>query len=186
MVEGATVNLAPASFTDAGVLDTHTATINWGDGSATETGIVTEAGGSGEVAGSHVYATAGNYAVTVSVTDNSGASGSDTLTVTVQQASLAPQADAGGPYSVNEGDSVTLDGTGSSDPNGDLLTYAWDFDADGVFDDATGPNPVFSGADDGVVTVALRVTDPDGLSGTDSAVVTIRNPGHSHLQLELR
>ena len=63
--EGAVVSLDPATFNDLGTLDTHTATINWGDGTATESGAVTEnpfgppgdtAGADGTVDGSHVYA----------------------------------------------------------------------------------------------------------------------------------
>ncbi len=72
-----------------------------------------------------------------------------------------PIARPGGPYVVYEGSSVTLDGSASSDPGGDPLTFAWDLDNDGAFDDATIVNPVFSAAlrDDGVYTVSLRVSD---------------------------
>ena len=49
----------------------------------------------------------------------------------------APTADAGGPYTVAEGGSVTVAATGG-DADGDALTYAWDLDNDGEFDDATG------------------------------------------------
>ncbi|EMI21720.1 fibrinogen-binding protein [Rhodopirellula maiorica SM1] len=45
----------------------------------------------------------------------------------------SPVADAGGPYAVNEGASIILDGTGSTDPDGDRLKYLWDLDGDGVF-----------------------------------------------------
>ena len=46
-----------------------------------------------------------------------------------------PVADASGPYDGLEGSPVALDGTGSSDPDGDVLTFSW---SDGVtFDDAT-------------------------------------------------
>lgn len=63
-----------ASFTDPGVLDTHTAVWNWGDGN-TSSGVVSEANGSGSVIGSHVYSAAGVYTVVATVTDKDGETG---------------------------------------------------------------------------------------------------------------
>jgi hypothetical protein len=63
-----------ASFTDPGTKDTHTAVWDWGDGT-TSPGTVTETNGSGSVAGSHTYATAGVYTVKVTVTDKDGGVG---------------------------------------------------------------------------------------------------------------
>ena len=80
------VSLAPATFTDPGVLDTHTATIDWSDGPVVA-GAVTQGAGSGTVDGSHVYAVPGTYVVTVTVTDDDTGVGTDTLTITV----LSPQ-----------------------------------------------------------------------------------------------
>ena len=70
---GVTINTS-ANFTDPGVLDTHTAVWDWGDGS-TSIGTVSETGGSGSVTGSHVYAAAGFYNVKVTVTDKDGGAG---------------------------------------------------------------------------------------------------------------
>ncbi|MDE2025395.1 MAG: pentapeptide repeat-containing protein [Patescibacteria group bacterium] len=60
-----------ATFTDPDSSDTHVATITWGDGSSSA-GTVTEPSGStpGSVSGSHTYATAGSYIITISVIDN--------------------------------------------------------------------------------------------------------------------
>ena len=95
--EGDTITLASiATFTDAGVSDTHTATIDWGDGSALEnctTGpcSLTQGAGSGSVAGSHTYDNdiASPFTVTITVTDKDGGVGSATLDVTVNN--IAPQ-----------------------------------------------------------------------------------------------
>lgn len=70
---GTTVNTS-ANITDAGILDTHTALWDWGDGS-TSGGVVTEANGSGSVAGRHAYTKAGLYIVTLTVTDKDGGAG---------------------------------------------------------------------------------------------------------------
>jgi hypothetical protein len=67
-----------AAFTDPGVLDTHTAVWSWGD-STTSAGTVTEANGSGTVAGSHAYAADGVYTVTLTVTDKDGGVGTSTF-----------------------------------------------------------------------------------------------------------
>lgn len=90
----------------------------------------------------------------------------------------APEADAGAGVSVPEGASGGLDASGSEAGDFGPLTFAWDFDEDGSFDDATGATPTFSAASlDGPdsVTVALAVTDACGRTDTDSLVVTVTN-----------
>jgi hypothetical protein len=89
----------------------------------------------------------------------------------------APVADAGGPYATNEGEDVTLDATGSTDPGGGaIVLYEWDFDNDGQYDDATGPTPSFDRVgQDGVYPVGLRVTNAGGISATASTTVTVHN-----------
>ena len=68
---------------------------------------------------------------------------------------------------------VNFDGTGSSDPNpGDTLTYAWDLDSDGAYDDSTSATPTHVYPVAKNYTVRLRVTDPGGASATTSVVVT--------------
>lgn len=85
-----------------------------------------------------------------------------------------PVANAGGPYTVNEGSSVTLNGTAASDPNGDQLTFAWDLDNNGSFE-TSGAAPTFTGADGpSVHTVTLRVTGSAGSSWA-STTVTVNN-----------
>ena len=63
-----------ASFTDPGVLDTHTGTIDWGDGTSSSANVA-EAGGSGSASASHEYTAAGVYTVTLTVVDKDGGAG---------------------------------------------------------------------------------------------------------------
>jgi glucose/arabinose dehydrogenase len=70
---------------------------------------------------------------------------------------------------------VTFNGSGSSDPDGDPLSYAWDLDGDGAFDDATSAQTTYTYTTDGTRTASLRVTDSQGASGTDSVVITVGN-----------
>lgn len=63
-----------ANFNDQGILDTHTATWEWDDGT-TSSGVVSEANGSGSVSGAHSYILPGVYTIILSVTDDDGDSG---------------------------------------------------------------------------------------------------------------
>lgn len=66
------VTLISASFTDPGWLDTHTGTVDWGDGSVDTFPVTTQGSGWGTFFGSHVYEDAGTYDVTVILTDDDG------------------------------------------------------------------------------------------------------------------
>ncbi len=70
---------------------------------------------------------------------------------------------------------VAFDGAASSDPNGDALTYAWDLDGDGAFDDGTAATASFTYTQPSTYTATLRVTDPSGASGTSSVTITAGN-----------
>lgn len=58
---------------------------------------------------------------------------------------LPPIADADGPYTVYVGDTLTLDANGSTDADGDIVSYMWDLDddGDGVFETDAGGQPIF-------------------------------------------
>ena len=98
------------------------------------------------------------------------------LTVRVE-ADVAPLADAGGPYTIDEGSPLTLAGSGS-DANlaGDPLMFTWDLDNDGVFDDAFGETPTHTFMQNGVFTITLKVSD-SLLEATSSATVTVNDLG---------
>ncbi|HET6754584.1 MAG TPA: PQQ-dependent sugar dehydrogenase [Jiangellaceae bacterium] len=69
---------------------------------------------------------------------------------------------------------VTFDGSGSNDLDaGDVLSYAWDLDGDGQFDDSTAvaPNHTYTVA--GTVTARLRVADQHGASDTESVTISV-------------
>lgn len=92
----------------------------------------------------------------------------------------APTAIAGGPYIVDAGDSVALDGSASFDPDtsfGDsIIGYEWDMDNDGFYDDAVGATPSFgplSGS--GTSPIALRVTDSLGATHVGTTTLTVVN-----------
>jgi hypothetical protein len=98
------------------------------------------------------------------------------FTVNVTASNSPPTADAGGPYSVDEGGSVGLTGTGS-DPDSDPLTYAWDLDDNGSFE-TPGQSVTFSAAGldgPGTQTVNLRVCDNSDACAESSATVNIVN-----------
>jgi PKD repeat protein len=120
------------------------------------------------------FSDAGSANATVRATDTGGLTSDKSFTITVNNVNRAPTANAGGPYSGTIGSAITFDGSGSSDPDGDLLTYAWDF---GDASTGTGVSPSHAYAAAGTYTVTLTVTDngTPSLSGTDTATATISN-----------
>ena len=70
---------------------------------------------------------------------------------------------------------VSFSAAASSDPEGTALTYAWDLDGDGAFDDSTDAQPTFTYNGYGRRTVLLKVQDPQGLSHVTGVNVVTDN-----------
>ncbi len=70
---------------------------------------------------------------------------------------------------------VELDGSASTDPNGDALSYAWDLDGDGELDDSTEPKLSHTFTRGGTISVRLRVRDPGGLSDDETVQIDVDN-----------
>ena len=88
--------------------------------------------------------------------------------------SLAPSVDAGGPYTVVEGDTVTVTATGT-DPEGGALTYAWDLDNNGTFETA-GQRATYTAAFNSAPTtstIRVQVTDGSDQTAVDTATVNV-------------
>ena len=116
-----------------------------------------------------------------------GESRTDTADVTVVNVNRAPIAEAGGDQTVNEGSSVSLDGSASFDPDGDAITQLWT--------QIGGPSVVLTGADtatpvftapwlaggvESVATLSFQLTVSDGArSGTDIVQVVVEQVNHA-------
>ena len=103
---------------------------------------------------------------------NSG--GEDVFVAKIGPDNLRPIANAGPDQTIEQTDAsgaqVTLDGTGSSDPDGDPLTYTWT----GPFGNATGPTPTVT-MPPGANTVYLVVNDGTVDSETDTVTITVQD-----------
>ncbi|WP_395726430.1 PKD domain-containing protein [Nakamurella sp.] len=163
-------NKAPvAAFTST--VNGMAATVN-GSGSADPDGTVASyawdfgdnSTGTGATA-SHTFAAAGTYQVTLTVTDNQGATNSVQKPVTIAQgANQLPTAKF---TSTVNNLAVGFDGSGSTDPDGTVASYAWDF---GDTSTGTGANPSHTYAAAGTYQVKLSVTDNAG------GVSSVTNP----------
>jgi len=118
----------------------------------------------------HTWNAPGLYQVGLRVTDEDGGASFDTALVNIN---IAPTAEAGGPYSGLEGYPITFDGSGSSDPDSNTLTYIWDF-GDGS-PTANGMIAAHAYPDNSIYTATLIVIDTENFTGTDTVAVTILN-----------
>ena len=132
-----------------------------------------------EVSPSVTLATAGEYAIVLTVTDDDGATASDTVTVTVTEPepepeNIAPVAVASATPTMGTAPlEVQLTGSGSSDEDGTIVGYVWSIDGR---DDLTEADPVVTLEEAGEYAIILTVTDDDGATDADTVVVTVTAP----------
>ena len=158
------------AFTDAGTLDAPwNYVVRWGDGTANTSKQTNVQGNQPALA--HTYNTVGTFTRRLTATDKDGGTAFDEAISSVV-ANSPPIAATTGPYIGNEGTAVAMASTGSSDPNGDVLTYAWKF-GDGTTSTAANPSKTYT--DNGAFTVTLIVKDPSGAADTATTTATIAN-----------
>ena len=121
----------------------------------------------------------------LNVTDSGGLQARDTCIVNVVWVNQSPAANAGPDQNVNQGVTVTLDGIGSTDPEGGILAYSW-LQTGGsppvTLDNPGSAQPRFPAATGGSsssLVFRLTVTDPGGLSASDQCSVVVNGAASS-------
>jgi len=165
---GSTASVS-VSFTDQGLSDVLTASIDWGDQS-------TSTAATRNATLNHVYQRVGSYFVTLTVRDNDGGVTTQTASVPiVVSVNHAPIAVLQAPATLREGESGLFSARSSSDPDGDSLTYTWRSGSR-----VSGPSVHYASLgfgfeENGTYMVSVVVTDPEGAADTASQEVTVQN-----------
>lgn len=120
---------------------------------------------------------AGTYVFNLTVNDGKASSAISAVTVTAAAANVAPVANAGTAQNVVAGTAVTLDGSASSDANGDALTYAWTLTSkpagsNAALSSTTSAKPNFTADVAGTYVATLTVNDGKLTSTAVTATVT--------------
>ena len=125
-------------------------------------------GGTGTLDWTPNASDAGDYAVTITVSDGAASTpGSFGLHVTADN--LKPTSNPGGPYFGLTGIPVSMDGSGSSDPDGAIVSYEWNF---GDNSTGTGAKPTHTYAAAGNYIVSLKVTDNGATALSDTKLTS--------------
>ena len=144
---------------------------DWGDGSAVQTTT--------DPTATHAFAEGASRSVSVTVVNDIDLA-SDPATLDVTVADQLPLVTlVASPSTVQVGQQLTLDASGSSDPDGSIAEYRWDLDANGSYETSTGlvshvtaggyPNP-------GVIVLSVEVVDDNGRSSKKGVAVTVVAP----------
>ncbi|WP_344710937.1 PKD domain-containing protein [Aeromicrobium flavum] len=123
----------------------------------------------------HDFGSFGTHEVTLTVTDNEGATSSRTRTVSLEAPNQPPVAAFAATV---KGLKITVDAGGSNDPDGTIASYDWDFDEG---DDGSGVSATHTYAAAGTYTVTLTVTDDDGATDTETHEVTVTVPAATNV-----
>ena len=123
-------------------------------------------------------ASQGTASVTVVNLEPAGGT-SNAVTFTILPANRPPVADAGADQTVDEGATVTLDGSTSTDPDGDMLSYSWSvLSCNGLVISPSSTTQAilsFEVTDNGNCTLQLTVSDGKGEMDSDEVIVTVKN-----------
>ncbi|WKN43607.1 PKD domain-containing protein [Tunicatimonas pelagia] len=117
----------------------------------------------------------GTTTITLTVTDAAGATATDEVVIVINEpANQPPLASAGQDQTLEDSDgsgdeTVVLDGSGSSDPEGQALTYAWSWPGG---NNAIGETPTIT-LPVGETVITLTVTDNQGVTATDEVVIIV-------------
>jgi hypothetical protein len=121
----------------------------------------------------------GSYVFKLTVTDNDGLTGSDTVTVTVSQGggNTAPRANAGADQTIKlPSTSATLSGSGT-DTDGTITKYQWtqvSGPSTATFESPTQASTTVTGLTAGTYFFRLTVTDNTGSTGTDLVMISVK------------
>lgn len=120
------------------------------------------------------FPTSGPQTIRLRVTDSDNAQATAQQSITVSNP--APTASfTFSPSNPTVNQTVSFNGSASSDPEGQTLTYAWDLDGDGEFNEGSGPTASRAFTTGGNKTVQLRVTDPQNNSDVETKIVPVAN-----------
>jgi hypothetical protein len=173
------------TFTDVGVVDTHSCVVDWGDGQTTSA-TASETNGSGTCTVSHVYGAGGPQTATFTLKDKDGGSASSTVNFTVNSAPVLSSV-AASPTAINEGKTSTVSGSFTDADSADThtITIVWgDGTANTTVSLAAGvlnfssthtyrDNP--AGTASGSYNIGVTVADNHNGKATGSSSVTVSN-----------
>ncbi len=153
--------------------------VRFDSSSSTDDGIIVsrawdfgDGGTSVEISPTHTFTATGEYTVSLTLTDDQGGSASNTLVISVTEAPV-PVIEVDRTTAPSAPATFTFDGSDSSDPDGSIVAYTWDFD-DGSREVIPAVVHTFGSA--GTFRVRLTVTDNTGVTASTGVLIQVGIP----------